>query len=81
MNDTPASCQSCGLTIESGPYCEYCTDDTGALQSFDERVARMSQFMREREPTITPEDAKARTLAYMRNMPAWRDHPRVKERG
>ena len=36
---TTSSCESCGMPIESGRYCGYCTDDSGALQSFEERFA------------------------------------------
>ena len=41
---TTSSCDSCGMPIESGRYCGYCTDESGALQSFDERFARMWEF-------------------------------------
>ena len=34
---TTSSCESCGMPIESGRYCDYCTDESGALQSFEER--------------------------------------------
>jgi hypothetical protein len=37
---TTAACESCGMPIETGRYCGYCTDETGALQSFDERFER-----------------------------------------
>lgn len=70
-------CQSCGMTIESGPYCRYCTDESGNLQAFEERFERMVQFARRREPELDREAAEARTLDYMATMPAWRDHPRV----
>ncbi len=39
---TTSSCDSCGMPIESGRYCGYCTDESGALQSFEERFARMA---------------------------------------
>lgn len=73
-------CESCGMTVESGPYCEYCTDEEGRLQAFDERFARMVQFMRRRDGSLDREEAEARTLAYMATMPAWRDHPKVAHR-
>ena len=28
---TAAACESCGMPIETGRYCSYCTDETGAL--------------------------------------------------
>ncbi len=70
-------CESCGMTIESGPYCQYCQDEHGDLQCFDERLTRMKQFMKERKPDMTQEQAEASSLDYMATMPAWRDHPRV----
>ncbi len=75
------SCQSCGMTIETGPYCEYCTDESGQLQQFDERFARMVQFIKRREEGLAQEAAEAKTLEVMATMPAWRDHPRVAGRG
>jgi hypothetical protein len=31
------------MPIESGPYGQYCVDDHGKLQAFDERFERMVQ--------------------------------------
>jgi hypothetical protein len=39
---TKSSCESCGMPIESGRYCDFCTDDSDALHSFEERFARMA---------------------------------------
>ena len=80
MSASANRCESCGMTIESGPYCPYCVDESGNLQAFDERFARMSQFLRRREPGISDDEAERRTLEYMATMPAWRDHPRVRGR-
>jgi hypothetical protein len=71
------TCESCGMTIETGRYCSYCTDSTGALVSFDERFERMVAWQARKEPEATRTDLEASTLAYMSTMPAWRDHPRV----
>jgi hypothetical protein len=65
------------MTIETGRYCSYCTDSTGALVSFDERFERMVAWQARKEPEATRTDLEASTLAYMSTMPAWRDHPRV----
>ena len=76
-------CLSCGmpLTQESRrtgtEYCHYCTDDSGALVPFDERFERMTQWAM-REDGLGRKDAEARTREYMRAMPAWRDHPKLK---
>lgn len=77
MANTP--CESCGMPIETGPYCSYCVDEKGALQPFDERLERMIQWQARREPNAPRAELERKTLAYMATMPAWKDHPRVKE--
>ncbi len=77
MSDDKHPCQSCGMPIESGPYCQYCVDENGKLQSFDERFERMTQWARSRDPELTDSQVEAQTLDYMSTMPAWRDHPKV----
>jgi hypothetical protein len=54
-----------------------CTDETGALQSFDERFERMTAWQARRNPGATRQEIEQQTLAYMATMPAWQDHPRV----
>ncbi|MBN2718556.1 MAG: hypothetical protein JXX14_22115 [Deltaproteobacteria bacterium] len=73
-------CHSCGMPVESGPYCQHCTDDTGALQSFEERVSRMGQFMKRQSPGLSDVDARAKSIEYMASMPAWQDHPEIQKR-
>ena len=65
------------MPVEAGPYCQYCADSDGNLHSFEETVARMSQFMKRQSPGITDEKAQEMTLGHMADMPAWRDHPGV----
>ena len=71
-------CESCGMPIESGPYCSYCVDAQGKLQAFDERFERMVQWQMRQKPGTERKTAEKETLAYMAKMPAWKDHPRVK---
>jgi hypothetical protein len=71
------TCESCGMPVESGRYCAHCTDPSGALQSFDERFARMAAWQARRSPGATQEEIEQKTLDYMATMPAWRSHPRV----
>lgn len=78
MTTTEISCESCGMPIESGRYCGYCTDAQGNLQPFDERFERMVDWQARREPDASREQVEAATLAYLATMPAWRDHPRVR---
>ncbi len=72
------NCQSCGMTIEDGTYCQHCTDDSGNLQAFDERFERMVQFALRQGQGASRDEAERKTLAYMATMPAWRDHPKVR---
>lgn len=75
---TKHPCESCGMPIEAGPYCEHCVDDQGQLQGFDERLERMIGWQQRQKPELSREEAEAATLKYMGRMPAWKDHPRVK---
>ncbi|MBV9451185.1 MAG: hypothetical protein JO345_35400 [Streptosporangiaceae bacterium] len=77
---TKTSCESCGMPIESGRYCSYCTDESGALQSFEERFARMAAWQERRDPNATKQDIERQVLEYMATMPAWHDHPRLQGR-
>jgi C4-type Zn-finger protein len=78
MTTTDSPCESCGMPIESGRYCGYCTDAEGSLQPFEERFERMVSWQARREPDASREQLEAATLAYLATMPAWRDHPRVR---
>ena len=75
------SCESCGMPIDSGQYCQYCTDDAGNLQDFDTRFAAMTSWQQRSDPGASAEKVAADTLAYLATMPAWRDHPRVSGAG
>ena len=79
--NTEIRCDSCGMPIESGPYCEHCTDAQGALQPFEQRFERMIAWQARRDPAASRERLEAETLAYLATMPAWRDHPRVRAAG
>jgi hypothetical protein len=76
MTTSPA-CESCGMPIETGRYCRYCTDESGQLQPFDQRFERMVAWQARRDPAATREELERQTLSYLATMPAWRDHPRV----
>lgn len=72
------NCQSCGMPIETGPYCQYCVDADGKLGSFESRLSGMTAFFMGREPSLSQAEAEKRTRAYMATMPAWKDHPALK---
>jgi hypothetical protein len=74
------SCQSCGMPIEAGPYCQYCADGSGTLHGFEETVVRMGQFLRRQTPGLSDAETEKRTLDYMASMPAWREHPELQKR-
>jgi len=71
------SCESCGMSIETGRYCPYCVDSQGQLQDFDTRFERMVQWALREDKSLDRATAEQRTLAYMARMPAWAQHPRV----
>jgi hypothetical protein len=77
MTDTKGSCESCGMAIATGPYCEYCVDATGKLQDFETRLERMVAWTLRSDPGLACGEAEKQTIAYMAGMPAWRDHPSV----
>ena len=76
MNNS-SECQSCGMTIDSGIYCTYCTDEAGQLQPFEERYERMLQWELSENPDMPHDIVEKETKVYMRKMPAWRYHPKL----
>ncbi len=82
MEMNPEKCQSCGMPLneesrrDGTHFCLHCTDESGALQPFEERFERMTQWAM-RKDGLDRKDAEARTRDYMRTMPAWRDHPKL----
>ncbi len=76
------ACESCGMPLATAadhalgetenPYCRYCTDAEGHLQSATERIERMTQWSM-RQSGADYETARKQALAYMRTMPAWKD--------
>ena len=73
----PRACESCGLPVESGMYCRRCTNENGTLQSFEERLSGLTEFILSRSPGLDRAMAEARARVYMRMMPAWRDRPEL----
>ena len=76
MNDFK-KCESCGMPINNGTYCQYCTDENGNLQSFEERFENMVQWTMKNSPNMSREEVEQRTKAYMSTMPAWKNHPKL----
>jgi hypothetical protein len=71
-------CESCGMPITDGKYCQYCVDAMGNLQPFEERFERMVQWVLGNEPATPRAEAEKRTRAKMKAMPAWKDHPKLR---
>ena len=72
------TCESCGIPIESGPYCQYCVNEDGTLQDFDTRFERMVQWQERRGSPRAK--AETETLAYMAGMPAWKENRQLRAR-
>jgi hypothetical protein len=63
------------MPIDDGLYCQYCVDESGNLQPFEERFERMVMWTMKEQNNISRQEAENKTRAYMRTMPAWKDHP------
>lgn len=68
-------CESCTMPIESGQYCQHCSDENGNLQPFDRRFERMVQWTMGRDGELSRGAAEKQTLDFMGTLPAWRNHP------
>jgi len=67
-------CESCGMPIEAGPYCQLCVDANGKLGSYESRVEGMAALMMGRDPSLSRDMAIQKTKEYMATMPAWKNH-------
>jgi hypothetical protein len=77
MSQTNLRCESCGMPVDAGRYCEHCVDESGRLQDFDTRFDRMVSWVMRGDAQLSRADAERQTIAYMATMPAWREHPTV----
>jgi Putative zinc ribbon domain len=85
---TVQHCESCGMSMATAEdhapghpdsaYCRYCSTEDGGLQPFEERFERMTQWAMRQDGLDRPA-AEVKTRQYMRSMPAWRDHPALRE--
>ncbi|MBL4784649.1 MAG: hypothetical protein JKY49_04390 [Cohaesibacteraceae bacterium] len=72
------NCDSCGMSIEAGPYCQHCADETGVLKDFEEMFERFVQWTLSQGEAVNRTDAEGKTKTYMKSMPAWQGHPSLK---
>ena len=63
------------MPVEGGQYCSHCVDESGKLQPFEVRFEKMVAWVLKRSPQTPRAQAEIDTKAYMRTMPAWKDHP------
>ncbi|AJQ93687.1 zinc ribbon domain-containing protein [Gynuella sunshinyii] len=70
-------CESCGMPIDDGQFCQYCVDEQGQLQPFEERFERMVQWALSERSDLSRPEAEEQTRQYMRTMPAWKHHPHL----
>jgi len=83
-----ATCESCGMRMHGAEdhapghpdsaWCRHCTAEDGSLQPFEERFERLTQWAI-RKDGLDRATAEANTREYMRSMPAWRDHPALRD--
>ena len=76
-------CICCGMPMnkkndfamgdESKDYCVYCAKEDGSMESFDEAVEGMAEYMSESEK-IDKNFARKKVLEYMKSMPAWKEN-------
>ena len=77
----PKTCIACGMPLESAEdyplgdetkkYCKYCAHSDGTMQSYDEKLAAMTQFIQDVQGV---DETAAREYArkLMADLPAWR---------
>lgn len=83
MTAIAESCISCGMPMPSpeqhapgnpdSTYCKFCSTPDGELQTYDERLERLTQFTM-REQNIDREVAATKARERMAAMPAWSNH-------
>lgn len=83
MTTATDTCISCGMPMTSpeqhapghpeSAYCTFCSSPDGELQSYDERLERLTQFTM-RDQGVDRDTAAATARERMAAMPAWSDH-------
>ena len=70
------NCPSCGISMPAETLCDNCRAPDGGLRDFEETLERFSQWAISHDG-VAPQEARAKSLAYMATRPAWKDHPAV----
>ena len=78
-NQAAKFCHSCTAPLNGAfkgaadVYCKYCSDESGALKSYDEAKAGVIHWLMSWQPGIDEATADQRAVHFMRAMPAWAD--------
>ena len=64
------NCESCGMPIEKGKYCQYCAPN-GKLKTMEEVRESWSNFVMKQEG-ISKEEALKKVDEAMKKLPAWK---------
>jgi|YelNatPaOPRAMG01_1025707.scaffolds.fasta_scaffold13957_4 hypothetical protein len=64
-------CESCGMLIKSGRYCEFCAPN-GQLLPLSKIIERMVKAVVKKQG-VSEDVALQRVIAHLRKMPAWKD--------
>ena len=77
-------CIACGMPMEdpedfamgdeSKKYCCYCARPDGSMQSYEEKLESMTEFMMGSED-LARDEAREAAISYMSDLPAWKDRP------
>ena len=76
-------CESCGMPMKKAEdfggknienkYCVYCTDESGSLKPFDQKLKDMTSFIM-RTSDLNKEKAEQIAKDTMGKMPAWKSY-------
>jgi len=76
-------CESCGMPMKmaeefggqntDNKYCVYCTDKSGILKPFDQKLSDMTHFIM-RTSDLNQEKAEQMAKDTMSKMPAWKTY-------
>ncbi len=76
------TCIACGMPMqkpedfamsdESKTYCRHCMREDGTMQSYEEKVASMTQFVVKTQG-FAPEAARVSVIEMLAKLPAWKE--------
>jgi len=76
-------CESCGMPMKkaedfgggnsTNKYCTYCTDETGTLKPFEQKLEDMTEFIM-KTSDLSKQNAEQMAKDTMSKMPAWKNY-------